>query len=40
MEEKKKTIYFASALFNVKECAFNAEMVDRLEKMNYAIKLP
>ncbi len=35
-----KTIYFAAALFNTKECHFNAELCDRLEAAGYKVKLP
>jgi nucleoside 2-deoxyribosyltransferase len=33
-------IYFAAALFNSKECLFNAELTDRLEKQGHNVKLP
>jgi hypothetical protein len=36
----KKQIYFASALFNTKECLFNIELCNRLEAKGYKVQLP
>ena len=30
-----KKIFFSAALFNSKECIFNIELLDRLEKLGY-----
>lgn len=39
-QDDHEIIYFAAALFNTKECHFNAELCHRLEQAGYKVKLP
>lgn len=35
-----KSLYFASSLFNTRECLFNIKLAEKLEDKNYKVFLP